>query len=129
MSAIEQRAFIYKARFQNSLHVKNAEARYKNAGRMAEQMKQKKIDDNIKMQRNARQKKEDESSAQYFEVFGDTVKNARMTPEMLQLVSVKAANNRLANDMKKNKKQIKAIFCILEVNQPRCDLIGPTSSK
>jgi hypothetical protein len=109
MSAIEQRAFIYKARFQNSLHVKNAEARYKNAGRMAEQMKQKKIDDNIKMQRNARQKKEDESSAQYFEVFGDTVKNARMTPEMLQLVSVKAANNRLANDMKKNKKQIDQI--------------------
>ena len=40
MADSSTKAFIYKARFQNSLHVKAAEARYNEIGRLAEQKKQ-----------------------------------------------------------------------------------------
>ena len=109
MSDLEQRAFIYKARFQNSLHVKQAEARYKNAGRLAEQMKQKQIEDKLNMQRKERQRQQQNSKEEYIKMFGDNVKESRMTPDMLKLVSIKASNNSLANSMKRSKNQIAQI--------------------
>ena len=101
------KAFIYKARFQNSLHVKAAQARYNEIGRLAEQKKQQEQDRLLR----ARIKKENDRSRQNDQEY-DTSQfqgQMRMTTDMINLASLKAANNRLATDMKKNQNNIALI--------------------
>ena len=102
------KAFIYKARFQNSLHVKAAQARYNEIGRLAEQKKQQEQDRLLR----ARIKKENEVRSKQNDQGDDTSPfqgQMRMTTDMKNLASLKAANNRLATDMKKNQSNIALI--------------------
>ena len=102
------KAFIYKARFQNSLHVKAAQARYNEIGRLAEQKKQQEQDRLLR----ARIKKENEVRSKQNDQGDDTSPfqgQMRMTTDMKNLASLKAANNRLATDMKKNQNNIALI--------------------
>eukprot|EP00943_MAST-04B_sp_MAST-4B-sp1_P004811 g4811.t1 len=109
MEDTSTKAFIYKARFQNSLHVKAAEARYNEIGRLAEQKKEREKENRLRAQR-AREQKLKESKNDQDQLYALKAKGEiRMTTEVLNLVSLKASNNRLATDMKKYQKQIALI--------------------
>jgi hypothetical protein len=114
----QNRAFIYKTRFQGSLHIKQAEARYKNAGRVAEKLKQAKLEAKKKEQQKSSDGKSKKDHVDYQSMFGDTIKEMTMTPDMISLAGVKHGNNRLAQDMKKNKQTIEKIdFELIKLNE------------
>ena len=109
MADSSTKAFIYKARFQNSLHVKAAEARYNEIGRLAEQKKQRQREDLLRAQRAREQKKKDQNNEQTALYNSLSQGEIRMTTDVLSLVSLKASNNRLATDMKRNQNNIDMI--------------------
>ena len=109
MADSSTKAFIYKARFQNSLHVKAAEARYNEIGRLAEQKKQRQKENLLRAQRAREQKKKDQKNEQTALYNSLSQGEIRMTTDVLSLVSLKASNNRLATDMKRNQNNIDMI--------------------
>ena len=109
MADSSTKAFIYKARFQNSLHVKAAEARYNEIGRLAEQKKQRQRENLLRAQRAREQKKKDQKNEQTALYNSLSQGEIRMTTDVLSLVSLKASNNRLATDMKRNQNNIDMI--------------------
>ena len=109
MADSSTKAFIYKARFQNSLHVKAAEARYNEIGRLAEQKKQRQREALLRAQRAREQKKKDQNNEQAALYNSLSQGEIRMTTDVLSLVSLKASNNRLATDMKRNQNNIDMI--------------------
>ena len=109
MADSSTKAFIYKARFQNSLHVKAAEARYNEIGRLAEQKKQRQKENLLRAQRAREQKKKDQNNEQAALYNSLSQGEIRMTTDVLSLVSLKASNNRLATDMKRNQNNIDMI--------------------
>ena len=109
MADSSTKAFIYKARFQNSLHVKAAEARYNEIGRLAEQKKQRQRENLLRAQRAREQKKKDQNNEQTALYNSLSQGEIRMTTDVLSLVSLKASNNRLATDMKRNQNNIDMI--------------------
>ena len=109
MADSSTKAFIYKARFQNSLHVKAAEARYNEIGRLAEQKKQRQKENLLRAQRAREQKNKDQKNEQTALYNSLSQGEIRMTTDVLSLVSLKASNNRLATDMKRNQNNIDMI--------------------
>ena len=109
MADSSTKAFIYKVRFQNSLHVKAAEARYNEIGRLAEQKKQRQRENLLRAQRAREQKKKDQKNEQTALYNSLSQGEIRMTTDVLSLVSLKASNNRLATDMKRNQNNIDMI--------------------
>jgi len=109
MADSSTKAFIYKARFQNSLHVKAAEARYNEIGRLAEQKKQRQKENLLRAQRAREQKKKEQNNEQTALYNSLSQGEIRMTTDVLSLVSLKASNNRLATDMKRNQNNIDMI--------------------